>query len=122
MFEEVLMGLSWETCQRVDSTVESSDGLFNAQNGQAFDGFVTLSKVESNGRCLVGCFKGEGKEGFMMVNVEDTSKQKCLTVTLTFQRPTVFAVYKNGQCATERFDGIVTLELGVGEGIFMIEE
>ncbi len=122
VFEEVLMGLSWETCQRVDSTVESSDGLFNAQNGQAFDGFATLSGVESNGRCLVGCFKGEGKEGFMLVNVEDTSKQKRLTVTLTFQKPTVFAVYKNGQCATERFDGIVTLELGVGEGIFMIEE
>ena len=120
-FEEELLGLSWEACQRVDSTVEDHNGLFNKQNGQGFDGFA-LENVETDGRCLVGAFKGEGKEGFMLVNVEDTSKNKPVTATLTFQKPTDFKVYKNGNCVVERFDRVATLELGVGEGIFMIEE
>ena len=118
-FQETLTGLSWETCRRVS---DAEEGMFNRKNGTRWGDFTTICHAESNARCLVGGFKGEGKEGFMLVNVEDTSKQKTLTVTLTFQKPTAFKVYKKGNCSIERFDGIATLELGVGEGIFMIEE
>ena len=85
--------------------------------------FETLESVETDGRCLVGCFKGaDGKEGFMFVNVEDTSKQKTLALRLQWKRAANFTVYKNGEIVKESFDGSTALTLGVGEGIFMMEE
>lgn len=122
-FEKELLSLSWEKCQRVDSTVEDEKGLFNRDGGKAFAEFSTLQGVETTGRCLVGAFTGQdGKEGFMLVNVEDTSKEKTLSIKLSFNKPAKFKIYKNGNSSVENFDGAATITLGVGEGIFMIEE
>lgn len=122
-FESDLLGLSWEYCRRVDSTVTEPEGLFNQSNGCAFENFTTIEKVETNARCLVGAFKGEdGKEGFMFVNVEDTSKDKSVAVKLTFKKPTTVKIYKDGKPSVKTFDRISEFTLGVGEGIFMIEE
>ena len=71
----------------------------------------------------MGGFKGQdGKEGLMLVNVEDTSKQKSLTAKLHFNNPISFKVYKDGKYCVKAFDTVAEITLGVGEGIFMIEE
>ena len=58
----------------------------------------------------------------MLVNVEDTSKEKSVDVTLTLKHPASFKIYKNGECFVESFVGAFTITLGVGEGIFMMEK
>ena len=122
-FEEELLALKWEFIKRVDSTVEDVNELFNCQNGNAFEEFATMQSVETTARCLVGAFKGtDGKESFMLVNVEDTSKKKTVAVTLTLKKPTSFKIYKSGENSVESFVNASTITLGVGEGIFMIEE
>ena len=123
LFESDLVTLNWGFCKRVDSTAREERGLFNAQNGQHFNGFSTIQKVESTARCLVGAFKSQdSKEAFMLVNVMETSLQKEVEVSLTFDKPAVFKVYKRGEESSQTFDGCVKIKLGVGEGIFMIEE
>ena len=122
-FEKELVNCSWEKCLRVDSTVADVNELFNCQNGNAFEEFATMQSVETTARCLVGAFKGtDGKESFMLVNVEDTSKKKTVAVTLTLKKPTSFKIYKSGENFVESFVNASAITLGVGEGIFMIEE
>ena len=122
-FEKDLLALEWEFCRRVDTSVDDEKGLFNRQNGLSFDGFATLRKAETDARCLVGGFKGkDGKEAFMLVNVMDTSKNKEVAVKLDFQKPVSFTTYRKSEKITRTFDGCAELTLGVGEGIFMIEE
>ena len=122
-FEKELVNCSWEKCLRVDSTVADVNELFNCQNGNAFEEFATMQSVETTARCLVGAFKGtDGKESFMLVNVEDTSKKKTVAVALTLKKPTSFKIYKSGENFVESFVNASTITLGVGEGIFMIEE
>ena len=58
----------------------------------------------------------------MLVNVMDTSHKKTVDVKLTFQKPVTFTIYKNGVKSSQSFDGNAEIALGVGEGIFMIEE
>ena len=122
-FEEKLLALKWEFIKRVDSTVEDAKGLFNRQSGQSLEDCVTLKSVETDARCLVGGFKGnDGKEAFMLVNVMDTSHKKTVRVKLTFQKPVAFKIYKSGEVSSQIFNGNAEITLGVGEGIFMIEE
>ena len=123
VFEEELLSLSWEFCQRVDSTVEDESATFHKGNGYAFDEATALERVETDGRCLVGGFKGEdGKDGFMLVNVEDTSKAKPVTATLNFAKPIRLKIHKKGEVFVESYEKAATFTLGVGEGIFMVEE
>ena len=101
-FEEELLGLSWEKCQRVDSNIEDESGLFNRQNGLAFTDFSTITSVGASARCLAGAFKGEdGKEGFIFVNVEDTSKKMQVSVRLSVKKIGVYinAVFLDSHCA-----------------------
>ena len=122
-FEEELLALKWKFVQRVDSTAEDENGLFHRRSEKAFEEFTTVQSVETSARCLVGGFKSEdGKEAFMLVNAEDTSREKAVDVTLTFKKPTGFKIYKNGEFSVKNFVGVSTITLGVGEGIFMIEE
>lgn len=119
-FEKELLSLQWECCQRVSL---DEDGLFNRANGQKFHAFTTLQSVEASARCLAGGFKSkDGKEAFMLVNVEDTSKNKVVDVQLTFKKPTQFKIYKRGEYVVQSVDGVMKITLGVGDGIFMIEE
>ncbi len=122
-FEEELIALRWEFVRRVDSTVEDERGLFNRQSGQSFKDCATIKSVETDARCLVGGFKKQdGKQAFMLVNVMDTSHQKTVSVKLTFQKPVAFKIYKRGEFFSQIFSGRAEITLGVGEGIFMIEE
>jgi hypothetical protein len=135
-FEKELLSLSWECCLRVDGLEDrksETDGLkadgtkavgvFRRESGDAFDGFSLVESVEANARLLAGGFKGEdGKEGYMLVNVEDTSRGVEVVATLTLKKPTRFKVYKKGVPTVETFDKTATFTLGVGEGIFVIGE
>lgn len=122
-FEEELLALKWEFIKRVDSTVEDAKGLFNRQSGQSLEDCAALKSVETDARCLVGGFKSQdGKEAFMLVNVMDTSHKKTVSVKLTVQKPVAFKIYKSGETYSQIFNGGVEITLGVGEGIFMIEE
>ena len=119
-FEETLLALQWEFIKRVDTTAE--EGLFNRQSGQWLE-CATLQSVETDARCLVGGFKSkDGKEAFMLVNVMDTSHKKTVNVKITSQKPVTFKIFKNGEESAQTFDGCAEITLGVGEGIFMIEE
>ena len=122
-FEEELLALKWEFIKRVDSTVEEENGLFNRQSGQSFENCATLKSVETDARCLVGGFKSkDGKEAFMLVNVMDTSHKKTVGVKVAFKKPVAFKIYKSGEVSSQIFNGSMEITLGVGEGIFMIEE
>lgn len=122
-FEKELLACDWEFIKRVDATSDDENALFNRQSGQSLDGCATVKSVETNARCLVGGFKNkDGKEAFMLVNVMDTSHKKTVDVKLTFQKPVTFTIYKNGVKSSQSFDGNAEIALGVGEGIFMIEE
>ncbi len=122
-FEKELVSMEWQECRRIDSTVDEPKALFNSQSGKSFNGYATLESVEADARCLLGCFTGkDGKEGFMLVNVMDSSKNKSVDVKMSFKKPTQCKVYRKGECSLESFDASANITLGVGVGIFMIEE
>ena len=122
-FEKELLSMEWQECRRIDSAVDEPKELFHSQNGKAFDGYATLERVETDARCLLGCFTHkDGKEGFMLVNVMDSSKNKTVDVKMSFKKPARFKVYRKGERSVQSFEDSAQITLGVGEGIFMVEE
>ena len=53
---------------------------------------------------------------------ESEIEAKLASITGTKKKPTRFKIYKNGEFSVKNFVGVSTMTLGVGEGIFMIEE
>ena len=121
-FENELLSLDWQSVHRVDST-KDENALFNRENGFGFGEFATIASVESDARLVVGAFKGkDGKEGLVLVNVEETTKNKAVNLKLRFKKPVSFKIYKKGESLVENFDTQMQITLEVGEGIFMIEK
>ena len=74
------------------------------------------------GLAAAGCAKGDsGNPGFMVVNYNDTSRNKKVNAKMDFGDYTQAQVYRKGKkTVVDLKDGMLDVALDVGEGVFVI--
>ena len=74
------------------------------------------------GLAAVGCAKGDsGNPGFMVVNYNDSSRNKKVNAKMNFGDYTQAQVYRKGKkTVVDLKDGMLDVALDVGEGVFVI--
>lgn len=122
-FDHVYLNFDWNGTMPVLGTQSEQDYNLN------FDGLnnplaevAALNGAQATQDALIGQFKDEsGNDGLIVVNFTDPAYGLRNTVSLDFKNASKVRVYKKGvaydyQVLENHFE----LELGVGEGVFMI--
>ncbi len=132
-FDHVLLQFDYQSTFTNDGgkTVTSST-ILNTTSNASFKNLdrVKISETSSikslytSQDTLFGYFKDvKGNEGFVAVNYNDTSKKRIDTVEITFdsaQYNAAVCYIRGEQKIIPLTNGKLTLELGVGEGVFVI--
>ena len=129
-FDHVLLQFDWQgvfTCeagQSVSGTASATDASFAKLNRLDLSTISGLKSVNASADTLFGYFKDElGNDGYMVVNYNETSENLSDSVTMSFdaQAYTSAVCYVGGEKTIVGLnDGKLTLNLGAGEGVFVI--
>ena len=81
-----------------------------------------LKGFETDEDVIIGYMKdGSGNPGFMVVNYNDTSRNKKVNAKMNFGDYTQAQVYRKGKkTVVDLKDGMLDVALDVGEGVFVI--
>ena len=108
----------------VNGTSSTSNASFTNLTRASVSDIDGISSVSATADTLFGYFKDSSNNiGFTVVNYNDTSKNLTDTVTITFDSSkydTVIYYEKGIKRTVTLTNGVFTIELGVGEGIFVI--
>ena len=129
-FDHVLLQFDWQgvfTCeagQTVSGTASATNASFAKLNRLDLSTISGLKSVNASADTLFGYFKDElGNDGYMVVNYNETSENLSDSVTMSFdaQAYTSAVCYVGGEKTIVGLnDGKLTLNLGAGEGVFVI--
>lgn len=88
------------------------------------ESYPRISSAVSSEEAIVGIFNdGEGRDAFMVTNFTVPGEKIDNTVTLTFNDATSAICYIAGEKTVKQLEnGTLTLNLGPGEGVFVIPE
>lgn len=122
-FDGVYLDFDWKAVvakagkRNIDKTNLNFEKCSNLQ-----ESYGLLKKVECKYDAIVGCFENEqGYQGFLAVNFNDPKKELKNEVTLYFKKADKAIVYLDGEPKTfDVKDGKLTLDLGLGEGAFVV--
>lgn len=122
-FDHVYLNFDWNGTMPVLGTQSEQDYNLNFDGlNNPLDEVAALNGAQATQDALIGQFKDEsGNDGLIVVNFTDPAYGLRNTVRLDFKNASKVRVYKKGvaydyQVLENHFE----LELGVGEGVFMI--
>ena len=125
-FEDAYLSFDWVGSTYFDAGPKNQQfSLLEA----AISSHDRLTGIQSNADVLVGVFEDEDGEncatdGFIVLNYSDpyyANKGATDNIVLTFDNATHALVYKNGkQYVAELNDGVLSLYLEAGEGVFVV--
>lgn len=129
-FEKIINAFDWQGLYPFvaseERNVENPDAFSSVEELRIKDtGVLNPEKSSSRLDSVIGCFKRDGQDGYMVANYTNPSGGKVNSLTLSFNgctRALIYTAEENGPVATEvkLVDGAVRLNLAAGEGIFII--
>lgn len=121
-FDHVFLTFDWQGTMAVapeEATMSDVLGgvLNNNSNYQPEN--MTAKATEET---IIGCMKdGDGRDGFMIVNATEPSAGKTSKVTIEIANATkAYAYIKGSKTEITLLNGVYELEVGAGEGVFVI--
>ena len=123
-FDDIYLNFDWQgvmTRLGRENKMGENDNFAYIEN-TVMKSHERISKIVCEQDTLIGVFKdGEERDGFMVVNFSDPGKELKDEVSMTFKDAKFAFVVQNGQTETIKLDqGVLTLDLDVGDGAFVI--
>ena len=123
-FSKFINAYEWQGATYSAGTAENENATgFAMVDGLTLSGSETgrLTAYSSDYDALIGCFKQNGKDGYMVTNFTDPQNKKTTNVELTFENCTKAAVYMNGKLVTVGLNsGTTTITLLPGNAAFVM--
>lgn len=116
--DHVFLRFNWKGCKKLCFSRDRNIRLLNADYTGG-----SLTKLTADNDTLVGCFENpeDGAEGYWVVNARNPYQFQLDRVSLQFADADRAVIYRKGiEQDVELVDGCLKLQLGCGEGVFVI--
>lgn len=119
--EDVYMNFDWQGTMAYIADEDKPNVHLRAMN-RTLKSHDKIQSYSSNEDIIIGTFKDkDGKDGFMVTNVTLPADRKTATVNITFSDAKQAAIYAKGKSFVRGLNkNTLTLEIGAGEGWFII--
>ncbi len=118
-FAPILMKLKWQGTVKIFGK-KTENPVFSKLDNYGFSSCEFMKSVKSDETLMAGVYKGEGKEGYVLVNFAETSENITAKMHVTFKKPTLIKIYKKGKEKIKTAKKTATFVLEKGEGIVII--
>ncbi len=121
-FQKVVCAFDWYGTTVNHGSQSGPENIFEVVNTMVTDETGVLTKVESRYDTVVGCFKKDQQDGYMVVNYTAPDLNQTNMVTLTFSDCTTALVYtEEGVEQVDLVDGgLLRITLDCGQAAFII--
>ena len=121
-FQKVCLAFQWQGMAVNHGSQSGVENIFDIVKDLVTEDTGVLSKIESRYDAIVGCFKKDQQDGYMVVNYTAPDLNQTNMITLTFPGCTTALIYTETGC--EQVDlvegGIIRVTLDAGQAAFII--
>lgn len=121
-FQRVCLAFQWEGMAVSHGTQSGIENIFDIVAKYVTEQTGVLSKIESRYDAIVGCFKKDNQDGYMVVNYTAPDLNQTNMIMLTFSGCTTALVYtEDGTQQVDLADGgTLRITLDAGQAAFVI--
>ena len=121
-FQRVVLSFQWQEMMVNHGSQSGVENIFDIVEDMVVDKSGVLSHIDSRYDAIVGCFKKDQQDGYMVVNYTAPDLNQTNMVTLTFDGCTTALVYTEE--GVEQVDlvegGLLRVTLDAGQAAFII--
>ena len=121
-FQRVTLAFEWQGMAVNHGSQSGPENIFDIVKDLVTDDTGVLSKIESRYDAIVGCFKKDGQDGYMVVNYTAPDLDQTNMITLTFPGCTQALLYteEGVEQVSLAEGGVYRVTLGAGQAAFII--